>query len=104
MYQHYPPRVRSGSKEQLIEVVALNNESHSLEEADGLSQRKNQEEASSGDFYGGSKRKARGPATSWKKRARQGMFSPEKPVMVGNPEGKRKVEKMAEERPLMKPN
>jgi hypothetical protein len=101
LYQQGHPRVWSGSKEKTREAVAWNNVSPSLEVDDGLSKRKNQEEVSSGDFNGGSKRKARGSTVSWKKRARQGRLSPENPIEVGSPEGKRKVE--TEEGSSMKP-
>jgi len=95
--QPYMPRARDGSSEQLFEV-AIDETVHGIpKEVGGLKRRKEPEENVADFQHGRGGRRGRCPATSWKKRARQGQGSPRCSATKGSPDGKRKREKMAAE-------
>jgi len=95
--QPYLPRARDGSCEQLFEV-AIDETVYGIPREEGVLKRRKEPEENVADVQhdrGG--RRGRCPATSWKKRARQGQGSPRCSATKGSPDGKRKREKMAAE-------
>lgn len=95
--QPYPPRARDGSSEQLFEVAIDETVSGNPREEGGLEKRKELEENVADFQHGRGGHRARGPATSWKKRARQGQGSPRSSSTKGSSDGKRKIANMVAE-------
>jgi hypothetical protein len=95
--QPYLTCARDGRSERLFEEAIEENVSGNPKEEGGLKRRKEPEENVAVFQNGRGGPKTTGPATFWKKRARQGRGSPRISAKMGTPDGKRNIEKMAAE-------